>query len=63
MKYVLRLLRNLLANHIQRFRFVQIIETSKVGLTDDEIALFKKRVYDIAAITDKTVKVNIMENW
>ena len=29
----------------------------KNGLTEDEIALFKKRVYDIAAITDKTVKV------
>ena len=29
----------------------------KNGLTDDEIALFKKRVYDIAAVTDKSVKV------
>ena len=29
----------------------------KEGLTADEIALFKKRVYDIAAVTDKSVKV------
>jgi DNA topoisomerase-2 len=29
----------------------------KTGLSSDEIALFKKRVYDIAAVTDKAVKV------
>ena len=29
----------------------------KVGLSHDELALFKKRVYDIAAVTDKAVKV------
>ena len=29
----------------------------KTGLTEDEMLLFKKRVYDIAAITDKNVKV------
>lgn len=29
----------------------------KNGLTADEIALFKKRVYDIAAVTDKSIKV------
>jgi DNA topoisomerase-2 len=27
------------------------------GLTDDMLALFKKRVYDVSAITDKTIKV------
>ncbi len=27
------------------------------GLTDDMIALFKKRVYDISAVTDKSIKV------
>lgn len=29
------------------------------GLTPDMIALFKKRVYDIAAVTDKSVKVKL----
>lgn len=29
------------------------------GLSPDVIALFKKRVYDIAAVTDKTVKVKL----
>ena len=29
------------------------------GLTPDVIALFKKRVYDIAAVTDKSVKVKL----
>lgn len=29
------------------------------GLTDDMYALLKKRVYDIAAVTDKTVKVKL----
>lgn len=29
------------------------------GLSDDMIALFKKRVYDIAAVTDKSVKVKL----
>jgi len=29
----------------------------KTGLSPDELALFKKRVYDIAAVTDKAVKV------
>ena len=29
----------------------------KAGLSHDELALFKKRVYDIAAVTDKAVKV------
>ena len=31
----------------------------KTGLSADEIALFKKRVYDIAAITEKSVKVRL----
>jgi DNA topoisomerase-2 len=29
------------------------------GLSDDIISLFKKRVYDISAITDKTIKVKL----
>jgi DNA topoisomerase-2 len=29
------------------------------GLTDDIVSLFKKRVYDIAAVTDKSVKVKL----
>jgi len=32
------------------------------GLSDDMIALFKRRVYDIAAVTDKTVKVKYNNN-
>ena len=32
------------------------------GLSSDMIALFKRRVYDIAAITDKTVKVKYNSN-
>ena len=31
----------------------------KSGLSPDELALFKKRVYDIAAVTDKSVKVRL----
>ena len=29
------------------------------GLTDDMVALFKKRVYDIAAVTNKSIKVKL----
>jgi DNA topoisomerase-2 len=29
------------------------------GLTEDIVALFKKRVYDIAAVTDKSIKVKL----
>ena len=29
------------------------------GLTPDIVALFKKRVYDIAAVTDKSIKVKL----
>lgn len=32
------------------------------GLSDDIIALFKKRVYDIAAVTDKSIKVKLNGN-
>jgi DNA topoisomerase-2 len=32
------------------------------GLSDDMVALFKKRIYDIAAITDKKVKVKYNSN-
>ena len=31
----------------------------KDGLTDDMIKLFKRRIYDIAAVTDKTIKVKL----
>lgn len=32
------------------------------GLTDDMISIFKRRVYDIAAVTDKNVKVKLNGN-
>lgn len=32
------------------------------GLSDDIVALFKKRVYDIAAVTDKSIKVKLNGN-